>query len=201
MATGVDDDRRESLADLRSALDASGVVGTWDWDIVRRVALYDRGAADLLARDADLAGQPLHGDAGMAGIHPDDREWLVQALWRALANGRMFVAEYRVITADRGIRWILSRGRIYQDDLGRPVRSKGIIIDITESRDAGQGFFTETEARGRHALDRAAASLLDARKAIDELGDEAQSHLRVILDLALFEVGTHLAHRAHRARH
>ena len=196
MATGVDDDCRESFEDLRSALDASGVVGTWDWDIVRRTARYDRGAADLLALDADLAGQPLYGDTAMVGIHPDDREWLVKALMEALANGRLFLAEYRVITATRGIRWILSRGRVYQDDLGRPVRSKGIIIDITESREEGNGFFTETDARGRHAFDRAAASLLDARKAIDELGGEAQSHLRVILDLALFEIGTHLARRA-----
>ncbi len=196
MATGVDDDRRESFEDLRSALDASGVVGTWDWDLVRRTARYDRGAADLLALDPDLAGQPLHGEAGMVGIHPDDREWLVQALKRALATGRLFVAEYRVITVDRGIRWILSRGRIYQDDVGRPVRSKGIIIDITESRDEGHGFFTRTGPHGRHALDRAAASLLDACKAIDGLGGETERHLRVILDLALFEVGTHLARRA-----
>ncbi|MCJ2024612.1 MULTISPECIES: PAS domain-containing protein [unclassified Methylobacterium] len=196
MATEVDNDCRESFEDLRSALDASGVVGTWDWDIVRRTARYDRGAANLLALDPDLAGQPLQGEAGMVGIHPDDREWLVQALWRALANGRLFLAEYRVVTADRGIRWILSRGRIYQDDVGRPVRSKGIIIDITETREEGNGFFTETDAQGRHALDRAAASLLDARKAIDELGDDADNHLRVILDLALFEVGTHLARRA-----
>lgn len=196
MATEVDNDRCEAFEDLRSALDASGVVGTWDWDIVRRTARYDRGAADLLALDPDLAGQPLHGDAGMAGIHPDDREWLAQSVKRALATGRLFVAEYRVVTADRGIRWILSRGRIYQDDVGRPVRSKGIIIDITESREEGRGFFSETGPRERNALDRAAALLLDARKAIDELGGEAESHLRVILDLALFEVGTHLARRA-----
>lgn len=196
VATRVDDDCRESFDDLRSALDASGVVGTWDWDIVRRIARYDRGAANLLALDPDLAGQPLHGDASMVGIHPDDREWLSQALRRALATGRAFVSEYRVVTADRGIRWILSRGRIYQDDLGRPVRSKGIIIDITDTRDVSEGFFIETVAHGRHALDRAAASLLDARKALDELGDEAQSHLRIIFDLALFEVGTHLARRA-----
>ncbi|MGM9458147.1 PAS domain-containing protein, partial [Lacticaseibacillus rhamnosus] len=91
---------------------ASGVVGTWDWDIVRRTARYDRGAAHLLALDPDLAGQPLHGEAGMAGIHPDDREWLIEALKRALANGRLFLAEYRVVTVDRGIRWILSRGRV-----------------------------------------------------------------------------------------
>ncbi|MCJ2014872.1 PAS domain-containing protein [Methylobacterium sp. J-076] len=192
----MDDEWQGSLDDLRSALDASGVVGTWDWDIVRHTARYDRGAADLLALDPALAGQPLHGDAAMVGIHLDDREWLRSELRRALEGGGLFLAEYRVVTPTRGIRWLLSRGRVYQDQLGRPVRSKGILIDITESREEGTGYLARMSTRGQHPLDRAANALLEARKAVDEAGSEAQSHLRVVLDLALYEVGAHLARRA-----
>lgn len=196
MAAGGKTEFLESYEGLRSALDASGVVGLWDWDIVRRTACYDRGAAILLALDPDLAGQPLHGDTAMAGIHPEDRGWLRAEVQRAIHGGGIFLAEYRVVQPGRGTRWLLSRGRIYQDELGRPVRCKGILIDITEAREDSGGYIARTEARSAHSLDRAAAHLLDARKAIDEAGGAGQSHLRVVLDLALFEVGSHLARRA-----
>lgn len=195
MIERVDDDCDEAFDDLRSTLDAGGVVGLWDWDMVRRTARYDRGAADLLALDPELAGQPLHGEAAMAGIHPDDRDWLRSELQRALQGG-VFLAEYRVITADRGSRWLLSRGRVYEDQRGRPVRSKGILIDITENRDESEGFITRMEARNQHPLDKVAAHLLDARNAIDAPGSEAPSHLRTAVDLALFEVGAYLARRS-----
>ncbi len=193
----LDDDVRGSFEQLRSALDASGVVGTWDWDIVRRTARYDRGAAELLALDADLAGQDIYGDTAMAGIHAEDREWLKVELLRALHGGGRFLAEYRVVGSRRGTRWLLSRGMVYQDVHGRPVRSKGILIDITESRDTSGGYLARTGERDQHPLDRAAGLLLDARKALEEVGDEGQSHLRTILDLALFELGSQLARRSH----
>lgn len=196
MATVVDGDSLESFDDLRSALDASGVVGTWDWDMVLRCARYDRGAANLLALDPERAGRSLHAEEAMIGIHPDDRVWLFEAVKRSRAGRGLFVAEYRVVSPDRGIRWILSRGRVYYDQRGRPVRSKGVLIDITESREESGGFFAEADTEARTPLDRAAASLLDARKALDEAAGEASNHLRLILDLALFEVGAHLARRA-----
>ncbi len=133
MVTGVETEFYESYEGLRSALDASGVVGVWDWDIVRRTARYDRGAAFLLALDPGLAGQSLHGDTAMVGIHPEDREWLKTGYQRALHGGGLFLSEYRVILPSMGTRWLLSRGRIYQDELGRPVRCKGILIDITDT--------------------------------------------------------------------
>lgn len=196
VATEIDDDCGEAFRNLRSALDASGVVGTWDWDIVRRTARYDRGAAEMLALDPDLEGRDLHGDIAMSGVHPDDRDWLRTELLRSLQGGGLFIAEYRVNTISRGLRWILSRGRIYQDPRGRPVRSKGILIDITESREESGGYLARTRTRQQNPLDQAAASLLDARRAVEDAGSEVESHLRVVIDLALFEVGTLLARRA-----
>jgi PAS domain-containing protein len=196
VAAEVDDDFRGTFEQLRSALDASGVVGLWDWDIVRRTARYDRGAAELLALDPDLAGQDIFGEAAMCGIHSDDREWLRTELMRALNGGGLFLSEYRVVTPRDETRWILSRGRIYQDVHGRPVRAKGILIDITESREECRGYVALMGERGQHPLDRAASLLLEARKAIDDAGSLVQNQVRVVLDLALFEVGTQLARRS-----
>lgn len=192
----LDDECRGPLAALRSALDASGMVGTWDWNCVQRTARYDRGAAELLAHDGALAERTLHADAATVGIHPEDRKWLLGETQRAVEAGGLFLAEYRVVTQAGAIRWLLSRGRVYQDDVGRPVRATGILFDITESRDGSSGYLARTGGRDQHPLDRAASLLLDAQAEVDRFGGEGRRHLRIILDLALFEVGSQLAKRA-----
>lgn len=183
----------EPLEDLRAALDASGVVGTWDWDVVLQTARYDAGAAKLLAGDPDLAGQTLHFDAATAGIHPDDMGWLGAETKRAIAAGGLILAEYRVVTQARGTRWLLARGRVYQDPHGRPVRCKGILIDVTESRDATRGYRARPDLSSEDRASRAAACCLEAR---DLLEEQAPSRMRLLLDLTLFEIGKHLARRS-----
>ena len=183
----------EPLEDLRAALDASGVVGTWDWDVVRQTARYDQGAARLLAGDPDLAGQVIHFDDAMAGVHPEDIGWLMAESKRAIAAGGLILSEYRVVSETRGTRWLLSRGRVYQDPHGRPVRCKGILIDITESRDETRGYLARTCLSTEDPASRAAACCLEAR---DLLEEEAPSRVRLLLDLTLFEIGKHLARRS-----
>lgn len=60
--------------ELRTSLAASGVVGTWEWDLVNRCIYYDADAADLLIGDRNLAGRPMDGMAGLTNVHPEDRE-------------------------------------------------------------------------------------------------------------------------------
>ncbi|GJE62371.1 hypothetical protein MPOCJGCO_4504 [Methylobacterium trifolii] len=90
------------------------------------------------------------------------------------------------------VRWLLSRGRVYQDALGRPVRCRGILIDITESRDDAQGYVTQTSLRSEGPLERAAILCLDARSA---LGDGTSSKLRLLMDLLLLELGREIGSR------
>ncbi|TMJ66592.1 MAG: PAS domain S-box protein, partial [Alphaproteobacteria bacterium] len=49
--------------------------------------------------------------------------------------------EYRIVRPDGQLRWILGRGRVVRDTLGKPVRYFGVDIDITERKRA------ETELR------------------------------------------------------
>ena len=70
------EERAGHFPDLRRVLDASGIVGTWDWYVMRRTVLFDEGAAALLAGDPGLAGRELRGPEATAGIHPDDLAWV-----------------------------------------------------------------------------------------------------------------------------
>lgn len=184
------DDFSEPLDRLHAALDASCVVGTWDWDIVQESMVYDAGAARLLAGDASLAEQKLYGVSTIAAVHPADHEWLMEHVQRAIRTAGLMLAEYRVIGEDGGVRWLLSRGRTYHDDQGHPVRSRGIIIDITEMRGTGERYLISNAMTPEDLLDRVAdVAIALKRMMADDLPDE----VRASVDLLLMSIGRALA--------
>jgi len=172
------------VPDLRRVLDASGIVGTWDWYVTRRTVLFDAGAAALLAGDAGLAGRELSGPAATAGIHPDDLDWVMAGMQRAVETGGVILAEYRVRGPDGGVRWVLSRGRAYLDAEGRPLRAHGLLIDITESREEGQRYVANAAAPP--SADRVVALCAELRALAETM---PSSTLRLLVDLILLEIG------------
>ena len=126
---------RKSEERLQLALEASGVVGTWDWDIPSdRIYADDRFAAMFGVDPAAIAiGVPLSDFTN--GIHPDDREYVQDQIREALETGRHYAAEYRTIGSDGQTQWVAAQGRCYYA-AGQPVRFPGIVVDITERKRA-----------------------------------------------------------------
>jgi hypothetical protein len=175
---------------LRAALDASCVVGTWDWDIVRRTMVYDVGAARLLTGDPSCADTELSGLETIAAVHPDDHGWLIDHAQRAVKAGGLMLAEYRVVARDGRVHWLLSRGPAPD---GRPcpgMSARGIIIDITELRADAERHVFNGEAMPVDPLERA-SDLALALKRI--LGDDVAGEIRIAADLLLMGLGRAIA--------
>lgn len=180
----------EPVDRLRAALDASCVVGTWDWDITRGSMIYDAGAAQLLTGDASLADQEIFGMETISAVHPADHEWLVEHIGQAVRAGGLMLAEYRVIAEDGTVRWLLSRGRTYQDAAGHPVRSRGIIIDITEMHGIGERYVVSNALTPEDPLDGAADMAITIKRT---LGEVASAEVRASVDLLLLSLGRAIA--------
>jgi PAS domain S-box-containing protein len=180
----------EPVDRLRAALDASCVVGTWDWDLARGSMIYDAGAAQLLTGDASLADQEIYGMDAIAAVHPADHEWLVEHVEQGVRTGGLMVAEYRVLAEDGTIRWLLSRGRTYHDPAGHPVRSRGIIIDITETHETGERYVITNPMTLEDPLDRAADMAITLKRM---LGEVASAEVRASVDLLLLSLGRAIA--------
>lgn len=174
---------------LQAALDASGVVGAWDWDIRRGTIVYDAGAAWLLTGDPALAGTEISGADALAAVHPDDRAWLLDQVQRAVRSGGLVLAEYRVVQGGAE-HWLISRGRTVPDSAGRPVRARGIIIDITELREGGDRYIFTSAAAPDDPLSRAADLAIALRQT---LGEDAAAELRLAADGLLMSLGRALA--------
>ena len=183
------DDRGQAEA-LHAALQASGVVGTWDWNPVSHCVRYDAGAAELLAGDAALAGRDLAFDAAVAGIHPDDVPWMTREVERAMRVGGLVLAEYRAGMLSGQPRWILSRGRVFHDPHGRAVRSTGILIAITEVRTAEAGYVTNAAQPQEAPLLRAADLGIALHGVLGEVGSAT---LRGMTERLLFAIGRAIA--------
>lgn len=82
--------------------------------------------------------------------HPEDRETDRARFFQALAGtDGEYVGVKRYVRKDGAIRWVELRAELIRDEQGQPVRSVGIIVDVTERR--------QYEAALRQARDAAEA--------------------------------------------
>ncbi|MEX1080966.1 MAG: EAL domain-containing protein [Halofilum sp. (in: g-proteobacteria)] len=70
-------------------------------------------------------------------IHPEDRDWAPNFCAVATREGRQHTFDYRIIAADGSIVWLRDVVSVILDN-GRPSKLVGVMIDITESKEAEQ---------------------------------------------------------------
>lgn len=66
-------------------------------------------------------------------VHPEDRPGVDDAIRTARNTGEVS-AEYRVMHASGGIRWLQAKGRMFFDEGGTPARVVGFMLDVTARR-------------------------------------------------------------------
>ncbi len=137
---------------LSLALNASGIVGVWDWDLAADRVSADRRFAEMYGVNPDEAetGAPL--EAYLEGIHPEDRQQVADSIAEALEARGPYRGEYRLRSADGNTRWVLATGTVVVDPDGQPVRIAGVAVDITEHKRA-QEKLAESEAKFRAIAD------------------------------------------------
>jgi formate hydrogenlyase transcriptional activator len=67
-------------------------------------------------------------------VHPEERERIRQAVFRAIQAKEEYKEEYRLERPEGNLRWIASRGLPYMNASGEPDRLMGVSIDITERK-------------------------------------------------------------------
>ena len=67
-------------------------------------------------------------------IHPDDRSRAIEYCQRQVEKGDNHEFEYRVVALDGRIVWLRDSVQIVKDETGRPIILRGVMIDITQSK-------------------------------------------------------------------
>jgi PAS domain S-box-containing protein len=140
-------EKNKSEERLTLALEASGFVGTWDWDIPADRVIADPRFVSIFGGEPDWSVRGALVADYLKAIHPNDLERVKKAIARAVLTGGFLQTEYRIIQKDGTVRWIDARGRCRLDASARAVRFPGVAVDITdrkrieqEARDAADRF-------------------------------------------------------------
>lgn len=124
---------RESEEQFRLAIDAAQM-GTWDWNLVTNHIRRTGRAYQLFGVTQELLGDTS--GTFLDRIHPMDREHIRQAIRRAITDGALYSEEFRVMLPDGSVRWRAAQGTTFRDDEGQAARMVGVVLDITERKQA-----------------------------------------------------------------
>jgi len=126
-------DVQESKAKLEEAQRITHV-GYWDRDLATDCITW----SDETYRIFGLEPQkhPMDLDALRQRVHPEDWGFVSRALNEALAGGRRYNVEYRLLRPTGEIRIVRSEGDVKRAASGRPCQMFGTVQDITEPKRA-----------------------------------------------------------------
>jgi len=118
------------------ALEAGGIVGTWDYDVsTRRVVLGGTLAQQYELSQTDARdGLPI--ETLIQNVYPDDRGALRSAIDTAIASRSTFRSRFRAITRSANLHWYVAFGRPIYDDQEHVASLAGILVDVSAEAEA-----------------------------------------------------------------
>jgi len=125
-------DLRESQQRMILAAKAANL-GLWEWDVVHDNVWVTEVSRKRL--DIDDTRQMSLSDY-LQLVHRDDRESIMQAISRVVEGSEDFQVEFRVVYPDGATRWNTANGQLERDFNGKPLRLRGVSMDITERKQA-----------------------------------------------------------------
>jgi len=108
-------------------------------------------------------------------LHPDDRKAAISRCLNEIALGNDHELEYRAVAADGRAVWLRDTVRVIKDENGRPNRLRGVMVDITKSKEA-------EEKQQKHY--REIQSLQEVGQKVLDSGD-VRDAIEKILDMAI----------------
>ena len=112
----------------------AGGVGTFDLDLTTGALVADDRLLRLSGLDrATFGGRP---EEVYAHLHPDDLADVVAAVEDAVSRSGSYQAEYRIVLAGGGHRWVAAKGRVVE--VGDTRRLIGVAHDTTAQREPMQ---------------------------------------------------------------
>lgn len=126
---------RERETRLRLALQV-GRIGSWDWDLQIDAVTWSAELFTLLGLLLEEC-QPSY-QAWASSVHPEDLAAAEAAIQQAMQARTEYQHEYRTVWPDGSIHWTEAKGHFAYDPQGQPRRMIGVLVDISQRKQAEQ---------------------------------------------------------------
>ena len=146
--------RREQSSDaleeseelLRLAVEA-GSIGLFSTDLVtHKIIVSPEWKKQLGYTDKEITTDNIE---WKNRLHPDDKAFTIEAVNACIqSNESTYEIEYRLQHKDGSYRWILERGLVHRDHIGKANRVVGTHVDITKQKEAAESV-QKSESRFR----------------------------------------------------
>ncbi len=150
---------RTSEEQLQLALDAAQM-GLWNWDITTGEVVWSQKCLALYGLPPDTQ---MSYERFLQALHPEDRERVDAALSRAVEERTGYDEQKRAVWPDGSVHWTASRGQVYCDAVGEPVRMTGVTFDISKWKEADEAYRASVN-RFRELFNKAAMPLCFVNK-------------------------------------
>lgn len=137
------EDLKNSEARLNEA-QRIGHLGSWELDIRNNHLTWSDEIYRIFEIDRDKFGASY--EAFLDAIHPDDQELVNLAYTNSLKSKTPYDIEHRLLFADGRIKYVHEQCETFYDTEDAPIRSVGVVQDITERKLIDLGL-RETEER------------------------------------------------------
>ncbi len=130
-------DFREAC-ELQSVAEQAVGAGWWSLDIASGREYRSPGLYRLLGLTPDKISPDVV--AWQSVLRPVDADEAGGLIRQSIDGHKPFMATYRIVLPDSGIRWIEVNGQADYDRLGNPVRFSGYCLDVTGRKQSGEEY-------------------------------------------------------------
>ena len=136
-------------------------LGRWDWDLQKNIVHRSDELCEMYGVERGQFESTF--GAFLKRVHPDDQKIVIQIFANASHDGKSFQYDFRIVRPDKKIRAFFARGEVVLDETGKPVKMRGIVLDITERKRAEEALRT-SEEKFRSVSETAFTAIVTAEK-------------------------------------
>ena len=125
----------DNEAALREANRIAGM-GRWEFDLATNNLEWSEEIFDIFELDKKIF-KPSY-EAFLNKVHPEDRNKVDRAYKESLATFEPYDIEHRLLMSDGRVKWVSEKCRTDYSPEGTPVRSVGIVQEITAKKQAAE---------------------------------------------------------------
>lgn len=109
-------------------------IGNWDWDISNNSLMWSDGIYRIFGVEPQVFEATY--EAFLDRVHPDDRKNVAKAVEVALAVGKPYSLDHRIVLHNGKTRYVHEHAEVFFDESGKPAKMIGTVQDITERKKA-----------------------------------------------------------------